>query len=93
MLASVIPWGATAAGAPIVAALKALPTLMTRRRPSAEHIRGFASWWSGRGGGWVYGNPRLEVPLIDRPAYTFCVLEALHTALRRRDVYAVGADK
>ncbi len=27
------------------------------------------------------------------PAYVFCVLEALHAALRRRDVYAVGADK
>lgn len=31
--------------------------------------------------------------MIDRPAYVFCVLEALHLALRRRDVYAVGADK
>ena len=41
----------------------------------------------------MFGNPKLEPPLIDRPAYVFCVLEALHAALRRRDVYAVGADK
>lgn len=38
-------------------------------------------------------QPQAGAPLIDRPAYTFCVLEALHTGLRRRDVYAVGADK
>ncbi|MEV1248731.1 Tn3 family transposase [Nonomuraea sp. NPDC049750] len=38
-------------------------------------------------------RPKLEASLIDRPAYVFCVLEALHDALRRRDVYAVGADK
>jgi hypothetical protein len=41
----------------------------------------------------VFASPKLEPPLIDRPAYVFCVLEALHGALRRRDVYAVGADK
>jgi TnpA family transposase len=93
MLASVIPWGATAAGAPIVAALKALPALMARRKPSAGHIRGFEELVVGSWRRLVYGNPALEAPLIDRPAYTFCVLEALHTALRRRDVYAVGADK
>jgi hypothetical protein len=41
----------------------------------------------------VFGNPNLVAPLIDRPAYVLCILEALHEALRRRDVYAVGADK
>lgn len=40
----------------------------------------------------MYGNPELEPPLIDRAAYTFCVLEALWRALRRRDVYAHGVD-
>ncbi|MEV0347391.1 hypothetical protein AB0H88_16640 [Nonomuraea sp. NPDC050680] len=39
----------------------------------------------------MFGNPKLDPPLIDRPSYTFCILEALHAALRRRDVYAVGA--
>ncbi len=41
----------------------------------------------------MFDNPKLDAPLIDRPAYVFCVLEAMHLALRRRDVYAVGADK
>ncbi len=39
MLASVIPWGATAAGSLVVAAVKALPKLMAARRPGVEHIR------------------------------------------------------
>jgi len=30
---------------------------------------------------------------IDRPAYTLCVLDRLRLALRRRDVYVVGADR
>ena len=30
---------------------------------------------------------------IDRRAYTFCVLDRLRLALRRRDVYVVGADR
>ncbi len=93
MLASVIPWGATAAGSLVVAALKALPKLMAARRPGVEHIREFDELVAGSWRRLVYGNPKLEPPLIDRPAYTFCILEALRGALRRRDVYAVGADK
>jgi TnpA family transposase len=93
MLAAVIPWGATAAGAPVVAALKALPKVMAARRPGAGHIREFDALVAGSWRRLVFGNPKLEPPLIDRPAYVFCILEALHSALRRRDVYAVGADK
>ena len=52
MLAAVIPWGATAAGAPAVAALKALPKLMAARKPGLEHIKGFEDLVTGRGGGW-----------------------------------------
>jgi hypothetical protein len=40
-----------------------------------------------------FGNPKLSAPQIDRPAYVFAILEALHLALRRRDVYPVGAGK
>ena len=92
-LAAVIPWGATAAGAPIVAALKALPRLMAARKPALEHIKGFEELVTGSWRRLVFGNPQLEPPLIDRAAYVFCILVALHSALRRREVYAVGADK
>ncbi|MCY0963419.1 transposase, partial [Streptomyces sp. H27-H5] len=41
----------------------------------------------------VLGNPLLAVNgLIDKHAWTFCVLDALLTALKRRDVFALGAD-
>ena len=92
-LAAVIPWGSTEAGAQVIAALKALPRLLAARKPALEHIRGFEDLVTGSWRRLVFSSPRLEAPLIDRPAYVFCVLEALHSALRRRDVYAVGADK
>lgn len=47
MLAAVIPWGATAAGSAIVAALKALPKVMAARKPAREHIKGFEGLVTG----------------------------------------------
>ena len=93
LLASVIPWGCTDAGTRILAALRGLPKMMAARKPGADHIRGFEGLVAGSWRRLVFASPKLEVPLIDRPAYVFCVLETLHDALRRRDVYAVGADK
>ena len=93
LLAAVIPWGCTAAGSPILAALRGLPKLMAARKPATEHIKDFQELVTGSWRRLVFHHPKLEAPLIDRPAYVFCVLEALHDALRRRDVYAVGADK
>lgn len=65
---------------------------MAARKPGLEPSKGFEELVTGS---WrlVFGNPQLEPPLIDRAAYVFCILEALHSALRRREVYAVGADK
>jgi hypothetical protein len=80
LLASVVPWGCTAAGTQIVAALRALPKLMARKKPGAEHVKEFDELIAGSWRRLVFANPRLEPPLIDRPAYTFCVLEALHSA-------------
>jgi TnpA family transposase len=93
MLASVIPWGCTEAGTELLAALRALPKLLAARKPGMDHIRGFEGLVTGSWRRLVFANPKLEAPLIDRPAYVFAVLEQLHEALRRRDVYAVGASK
>lgn len=90
-LARVIPWGATDIGAPIVAGLRALPAVLAQRKATVADVAEELVTGSWRR--LVYGNPELEPPLIDRAAYTFCVLEALWRALRRRDVYAHGADK
>ncbi|MEV4895260.1 hypothetical protein AB0K48_38385 [Nonomuraea sp. NPDC055795] len=93
-LTSVIPWGATAASSQIVAAVKAPVRVTAARRPGCEHIKGFADLVAGSWRRLVFDNPKLEAPLIDRPAYVFCILEALHLALRRHDGYTtVGADR
>ncbi|MFI7635866.1 Tn3 family transposase [Nonomuraea sp. NPDC049400] len=56
--------------------------------PGCSTSRRTRIWWR-----LVYDNPELGDRLIDRHAYTFCILEALWSALRSKDVYAVGADK
>ncbi len=90
-LGTVIPWGATQNGVPILAALRALPGVLARRPPTVADVDEDLLVGSWRR--LVLANPELEPPAIDRAAYTFCVLEALWRALRRRDVYAIGADK
>jgi Tn3 transposase DDE domain len=92
LLGDVVPWGATEAGAPVIAALEALPTVVARRKPAPAHIDARLL----TDGTWkrlVLGNPELApAGLIDKSAWTFCVLDTLHTALKRRDVFALGAD-
>ncbi len=75
----------------MVAALRALPSVLARRPPGAEHVAEEVVTGSWRR--LIYSNPDLPPPQIDRAAYTFCVLEALWRALRRLDVYAHGADR
>ncbi|WP_329530986.1 hypothetical protein OG568_08750 [Streptomyces sp. NBC_01450] len=41
----------------------------------------------------VFAAPGAEPGLADKAAYSFCVLEHLHRALRRRDVCARGGDR
>jgi TnpA family transposase len=90
-LSQAIPWGCVEAGAPVLAALRALPGVLARRPPSKEHVAEDIVTGSWRR--LVFENPDLPPPQIDRAAYTFCVLEALWRALRRRDIFARGADK
>jgi hypothetical protein len=92
LLADVVPRGATRAGVAVVEALRELPKVQARRKPGPEHIdAGLLT--DGTWRRMVLDNPLL-VPdgLIDKHAWTFCVLDALLTALKRRDVFAVGAD-
>jgi hypothetical protein len=41
----------------------------------------------------VLSNPELPAGVADHGAYGFCVLEQLHRGLRRREIYALGADR
>jgi TnpA family transposase len=86
LLSEVIPFGATAAGQPILDALKALPALRKRQRVRPNEIAAELVT-----GGWrrlVLANPDLPADTVDHRAYIFCVLEHVHRALRRRDMFA-----
>jgi TnpA family transposase len=91
LLVEVVDFGAVEAGAAILAAVRRLPALLGRRRLVAEDIAGglVAGSWRRL----VYGNPDLPAGAVDKAAYAVCVLEQLHRALRRRDVYVRGADR
>jgi hypothetical protein len=94
LLADTIPWGGTEAGAPVIAALRGLPRVLAYgKHAGVGHIEAHQELVSGSWRRLVYDNPDLSGKQIDRHAYTFCVLEALWSALRSKDVYAVGADK
>ena len=41
----------------------------------------------------VLQSPQLPAGVADHRAYTFCVLEALHRGLRRREIYACRGDR
>ncbi len=76
-----IRFGANAAGAPVVAAFDWLRAHMdTRKKHGNDAPREVI------GKSWRRHVLR-EDGTLDFHAYTFCVLDALHTALRRRDVF------
>lgn len=78
-----IPFGATAHGKPVLDALKALPQLTRRRR--------FMAVDETVATGLVLQPWRRHVfpsnGMVDRHAYTYCILDQLQKALRRRDVF------
>ena len=75
-----IRFGANAAGAPVVAALDWLRINMTRKTPAGAAPREVV--------GKAWQSPVLrDDGAVDLRAYTFCVLERLQAALKRRDVF------
>jgi hypothetical protein len=60
VLASVIPWGATAAGSPVVAALEGLPKVMVARVPGQVRVCLPVEDAFDDGGG--LGGARAEIP-------------------------------
>ena len=89
MLAEFVPFAATDAGQPVLTAVGSLAELAARRRiRPADVVQDVV------GESWrrlVFANPDLGAGAVDHGAYALCVLEALHRALRRRDVYATGS--
>lgn len=87
--------GAAPAGRRLLKAVRRLPALSRRRvkdRPllprevDAELVP--AMWKRA-----VFSNAKLPQGSVDRDAYVVCVLEQLHRALNRRDVFAAPSNR
>ncbi len=91
MLTEVITFGATPEGAPILAAMRGLPELVSRKKVRSGELDSQlvpAAWRR-----LVYAPRGLEPGTIDKRAYVLCILEQFHRSLRRRDVYAHHSDR
>ena len=84
ILPAVIEFGAVEDGQLVVEAVQRLPQLLGRKKVRREEIT--AGLVTGSWRRLVYADPNGEPGLVDHKAYTFCVLEHLHRALKRRDV-------
>ncbi len=82
-LISGVPFAATPNSKPVLDALQALPRLERRRRLTAVDDAIVPSIVTPSWRGHVY--PQQDK--LDRHAYTYCVLDQLQQALRRRDVF------
>jgi TnpA family transposase len=82
-LIDTMPFAATPNGQPVLDALKALPDLDRRRRVTAIDEAVVTTVVTPAWRRHVYP----EEGKLDRHAYTFCVLDQLQQALRRRDVF------
>jgi len=90
-LVEVVDFGAVGAGEEVLQAFRRLPELVGRKkvRPSEVASKLVTGTWRRL----VFGRPGARADVVDHRAYVFCVLEHLHRALRRRDVFAVGSDR
>jgi TnpA family transposase len=91
LLVTVVDFGATPEGLPVLKALKSLPDLMGRKKVGpAEIDTGLLT------GSWrrlVLSAPHLEPGTVDWKAYAFCVLEQVHRMLRSKQVFAKNSSK
>ena len=91
LLGDVLPLAATQAGAPVLTAVRRLAQLIGRKRVRRDEV--IEAVVTGSWSRLVFASPDLPPDSVDGRAYALCVLEGLHRALRRRDVYAVGSPR
>jgi TnpA family transposase len=97
VLPFVISFGATAEGAPVLAAMRALPDVLSyRSRLPAPLVPGRLIDAGVVSGPWrrlVFGHPAHADGAVSRHAYAFCVLEQFWRGLKRRNIYADAATR
>jgi len=91
LLTTVVDFGATPQGGPVLAALRGLADLMGRKKVTPAEID--TTMLSGSWRRLVLDAPQLEPGCVDWKAYVFCVLEAFHRMLRRREIFARNSSK
>ncbi len=87
----VMPFEAAEGGKAVLAAAQALPALFGRKKVTVSEIDE-----SVLAGSWrrlVLQSADVDAGLVDWRAYTLAVAESLHHALRRRDVFVLGAGR
>jgi len=97
MLPAVIEFGASAEGAPVLAAMQSQPDILAyRSRLPAPLIPGRLVDAGVVSGPWrhlVFGHPAREDGAASRHAYAFCVLEQFWRGLKRRDIWAEASTR
>ena len=87
-----ITFGASAEGAPVLAAMRTLPGVLAyRSRLKAPLVPAKLIDAGVVPGPWrrlVFGHPEHEDGAVSRHAYAFCALEQFWRHLKRRDIYA-----
>jgi hypothetical protein len=97
MLPDMIEFGASAEGAPVLAAMRALPDVLAYRgKLPAPLIPGRLIDAGVVNGPWrrlVFGHPAPEDGAVSRHAYAFCVLEQFWQGLKHRDIWAEASTR
>jgi hypothetical protein len=94
MLTATITFGASAQGAPALAAMTALgEQLATDTRWTARNPRIHPPVVTGPWKHLVFGRPARDHGTVDRGAYIFCVLEQFCRHLKHREIYAESSTR
>lgn len=94
LLVQVIDFDAVEAGQPVLEALRTAAAMArSRKHCKAADIAAHAALTAGSWKRPIFAGPGLEPGRIDKAAFIMCVVEHLHRALKRRDVFARGADR
>lgn len=94
LLLEVIEFRAVEAGQPVLAMVAAAAAMAkSRRRYDRADVAAHEDLVAGSWRPLVFANPDLPAGQVDKAAFTLCALMHLHAALRRRDVFAAGADR
>ncbi|MFI9638034.1 DUF4158 domain-containing protein [Nocardia sp. NPDC051929] len=93
-----IEFGASADAEPVLAALRALPDLLDKpatKRVPAGYLDARSVDLEVVSPGWRNLVLRRDRPpgTVEKVAYVFCVLEASHQRLRRRDIFAAASSR